>query len=165
MILLTSFMISWWGNQRSNHVYVSLLLSIWLRGCNYWRLGMTGATHDDRSHVSCPPLMSLDGLWLAKCDHVTWILASDWLVPPLMSLDGLWLAGPLSCLVPLIGWQWSRDQDTGLWLAGPLSWLVMAIANNPPQWPHLGGSVAHLQRCSSKVSSRPIQIHNPKIHT
>ena len=91
MILLTSFMISWWGNQRSNHVYVSLLLSIWLRGCNYWRLGMTGATHDDRSHVSCPPLMSRDGLWLADSDHVTRILTSDWLVPPLMSRASDWL--------------------------------------------------------------------------
>ena len=45
------------------------------------------------------------GLGLVKSDHMTWILASDWL--RVITWAGYW---------PLIGQEWSHELDTSLWL-------------------------------------------------
>ena len=53
--------------------------------------------------------------WLVQSKHVTWILATDW--SRLITWPGYW---------PLVGPEWSRDQDTGLWLVtqcSPVAWL------------------------------------------
>ena len=58
--------------------------------------------------LSVPPVESRPGIFFrfAHSDQVTRMLASEWLT--VIMWPGCW---------PLIGWEWSCDQDAGLWLA------------------------------------------------
>ena len=56
----------------------------WLFGVRWRSAGRSLVGDDTGSHLSQPPILSSQspasgGLWLVQTDHVTWILASDWL--------------------------------------------------------------------------------------
>ena len=62
------------------------------------------------------------GLWLAESDHVTWILASDWLRVFTWMLLWVWGSGQvkLNRKVHALAFNWSKlwssDLEPGLWL-------------------------------------------------
>ena len=71
--------------------------------------------------LSVPPVESRPGIFFrfAHSDQVTRMLASEWLT--VVMWPGCW---------PLIGWEWSCDQDTGLWLA--VTWQCTASPHSAP---------------------------------
>ena len=124
----------WWGELTRGRVILmststpeahpSLMLLVFISSLSWWLCGgvnlPTLAPGLNRVNVHINSLYvlkspALVGLWLTESDHVTWILASDWL--RVITWTGYW---------PLIGWEWSRDLDTGLWLAESdhVTWIL-----------------------------------------